>query len=322
MSEKIYRWLLKLYPASFREGYGAPALQLFRDRLRAERRVARRLRFWGDVIADLFISLPREHWRSKPNAPAGQGSFRISNAAARALTQRDGLFPAFLVTLSVLISWMIGWLGDSGWAILYATYLPLAAIAVMRFPPVYRMQKRWQSYELLLDEDRIEQRDYYGDRTLLRNQIVKINEDQHGLTVIGGGPQRWSTIWIPAGLTGYPEVRARISQWCGHISQRRSFWLRDLRHLLVCAASLLPAVVTVRSLPWFAAAAGVYYGMIVLTILLYVLRPRRDSGMRKHGLMDSLPAFPDMWRRFKHSAGNPTVIALLVLPIVRIVVAS
>src|SRR5215472_14528550 len=247
MSETIYRWLLRLYPASFRAEYDAAALQLFRDRLQAERGVSRRLRFWIYMIADVCISLPREHWRSAANMPAGERSFRIPNAAARALTQRDGLFPAVLVNFFVLIGWTIGWLGDSDRAVLYATYLPLAAIAVMRFPAVRRMQKRWQSYELTLEGNRILQRDYCSDRTLLRSQIVKVNEDQHGLTVIGQGTQRWSTIWIPASLTGYSDVRAQILQWCSHVSQRRSFWLRDLRHVFVCAASLLPAVVAVRS---------------------------------------------------------------------------
>jgi hypothetical protein len=34
MSENIYAWLLRLYPARFREAYGSEALQLFRDRAR------------------------------------------------------------------------------------------------------------------------------------------------------------------------------------------------------------------------------------------------------------------------------------------------
>jgi len=66
MSERIYAWLLKLYPARFRREYGSSATQLFRDRLQAERGFFRRLRFWLDVIADLAISFPREHWRQNP----------------------------------------------------------------------------------------------------------------------------------------------------------------------------------------------------------------------------------------------------------------
>ncbi len=73
MSEKIYAWLLKLYPAGFRRDYGPSAMQLFRDRLQAERGFSRRLRFWLDVIADLAVSFPREHWRQNPVHPAAGG---------------------------------------------------------------------------------------------------------------------------------------------------------------------------------------------------------------------------------------------------------
>ena len=37
MSEKIYAWLLRLYPSRFREAYGDEAVQLFRDRARDEK---------------------------------------------------------------------------------------------------------------------------------------------------------------------------------------------------------------------------------------------------------------------------------------------
>jgi hypothetical protein len=103
MSEKIYAWLLKLYPMRFREEYGASALQLFRDRLGTERGVFRRFRFWFDVIADLAISVPREHWRRKPSAPAMGGSFRISEEAVAAMTKRGALAPAVFVSLFVVL---------------------------------------------------------------------------------------------------------------------------------------------------------------------------------------------------------------------------
>jgi RimJ/RimL family protein N-acetyltransferase len=37
MSEKIYGWLLRLFPSHFRQGYGDEALLLFRDRAREEK---------------------------------------------------------------------------------------------------------------------------------------------------------------------------------------------------------------------------------------------------------------------------------------------
>jgi hypothetical protein len=60
MSERIYAWVLMLYPRTFREQYGRAALDLFRDRLRGENK----FRLWLDVLADLMVSLPREHARS------------------------------------------------------------------------------------------------------------------------------------------------------------------------------------------------------------------------------------------------------------------
>ncbi|MCU1225098.1 MAG: Ig-like domain repeat protein [Edaphobacter sp.] len=61
MSEKIYAWLLRLYPSSFQRAYGEEALQLFRDRARDERGFLSSLRLWLDLLGDLAISLPREY---------------------------------------------------------------------------------------------------------------------------------------------------------------------------------------------------------------------------------------------------------------------
>lgn len=61
MSEKLYAWLLRLYPPSFQKIYGEEALQLFRDRARHERGFLSGLRLWLDLLCDLGISLPREY---------------------------------------------------------------------------------------------------------------------------------------------------------------------------------------------------------------------------------------------------------------------
>jgi hypothetical protein len=61
MSEKMYAWLLRLYPAAFRERYGEEAVQLFRDRVRDEQAFLPRLRLWWDLLADLVVSLPGAH---------------------------------------------------------------------------------------------------------------------------------------------------------------------------------------------------------------------------------------------------------------------
>jgi hypothetical protein len=66
MSEKIYTWLLRLYPSQFREAYGEEALQLFRDRLRDEKGFFPRLRLWLDLLADLAISVPHQYLQFEP----------------------------------------------------------------------------------------------------------------------------------------------------------------------------------------------------------------------------------------------------------------
>jgi hypothetical protein len=66
MSEKLYALLLRLYPSHFRKAYGDQAQQLVRDRLRDESGFFPRLRLWLNLIADLAISIPREHRRLQP----------------------------------------------------------------------------------------------------------------------------------------------------------------------------------------------------------------------------------------------------------------
>ncbi len=66
MSEKIYAWLLRLYPSHFREAYGDEALQLFRDRCRDETGFFPRLRLWLDLLSDFAVSVPRQYGFAQP----------------------------------------------------------------------------------------------------------------------------------------------------------------------------------------------------------------------------------------------------------------
>jgi predicted permease len=57
---KLYRRLLKLYPASFREEYEAPMDRHFRDEQREAQSWNERARLWVHVLCDVAISAPRE----------------------------------------------------------------------------------------------------------------------------------------------------------------------------------------------------------------------------------------------------------------------
>lgn len=72
MSEKLYSWLLYLYPPAFREAHGEDSLQLFRDRLRDETGCLSRARLWFDIGFDLFITA--WHLRIQPPAAATNSS--------------------------------------------------------------------------------------------------------------------------------------------------------------------------------------------------------------------------------------------------------
>jgi hypothetical protein len=337
MSEKIYAWLLKLYPKSFRGEYGASALQLFRDRLGVERGVFGRFRLWFDVIADLTISVPREHWRRKPSEPAMGGSFRISEEGVAGMTKRGALVPAVFLSLFVVLGLTLGWLGNSKPVLLFAGYIPLAIAAIAHFRYIGRFERRCRSYQLVLETDRLQQRYDSKDVTVLKSEVFKINEDQHGLLVLSlrgypqvamGGPidyrqvrERVLSIWIPAGLTGYQQVREHLLQWTDRVSQRRSLWLNDPRSVFLCTVCLLPAMLVVHAVPWLLTIAVIYYGMVLLLIMMHVVRPPRDSGLTPERGLD-LPPPAYMWRRFKHSFRNPLLWVLVLLPILRIVVPS
>ncbi len=62
-SERIYRWLLRAYPADFRSEYSAEMAQVFRERCRAERQrgALRLIEFWLHTLFDLLVTARVEH---------------------------------------------------------------------------------------------------------------------------------------------------------------------------------------------------------------------------------------------------------------------
>jgi hypothetical protein len=138
MSEKIYAWMLLLYPASFREAHGEEALQLYRDRARHERGLLRTLCLWVDLLVDLAISLPREYGYDRP-ALAGAGAHgRLDGVPSffilrETLPRVDALFSGSVISLLALAAvWiLLGYPGKyagagiaSGQSLGSSTYAP------------------------------------------------------------------------------------------------------------------------------------------------------------------------------------------------------
>ena len=61
--KQIYRVLLRLYPARFREEYEAPLERQFADEYRETHGRARRMLFWLRALSDLAVSIPAEFLR-------------------------------------------------------------------------------------------------------------------------------------------------------------------------------------------------------------------------------------------------------------------
>jgi len=61
MSEKIFACLLWLYPPRFRTKYEEQIAQLYRDRLRDERGLGKRVRLCFDLVRDAMVGIPQAY---------------------------------------------------------------------------------------------------------------------------------------------------------------------------------------------------------------------------------------------------------------------
>ena len=101
MSERIYSFLLWLYPARFRRHYGPEALLLFRDRLRDERGILRRLRLWFDLLTDLASGLPQAYRNSYATANPVPTWQTVSGLPAFRTLEEEPLRPASVMLGSI-----------------------------------------------------------------------------------------------------------------------------------------------------------------------------------------------------------------------------
>jgi len=112
MSEKLYAFLLKLYPDNFRRTYGDEALRLVRDRARIESGFFPGLRLWLDLLLDLATSLPHEyrHASGTPMLAAhpfnGEPSFQLPDERSLnpCVLSLSGTLSAVLFWVCVFVS--------------------------------------------------------------------------------------------------------------------------------------------------------------------------------------------------------------------------
>lgn len=326
MSERIFAWLLKLYPLRFRQEYGASAMQLFRDRLQAERGLRTRFRLWLDIVTDLAVSVPRE--RRRPiHAESNTVGYHLSERAVNGICKRkkaELLGPFYIFGVLGLAA---GWLGHSEHIPLLTLYAGLAIVGLKEFRSMGAFREQWRSYELILGTDHIRQRQHGYDLTLLRSEVHRIIERPQVLQVVSGSGNRPRTILIPVDMSGYQEVRDSLSEWMP-ITQAPEFWLQAPGPVIMGILCVLPAMLLTRSASWFLIVAVAYYGLILLEVVMNLARPLNSNwrpGPSRPSLQFAPPAH--MWRRFKgqcrHAPGARMWLirlGMIALPIVKLLV--
>lgn len=102
MSEKIYAFLIRLFPVHFRKTYGSDALQLFRDRSSAEKGFWPGLRLWFDLLADLAVSIPREYRQAEPALLHASALHRFDGIPEFQLLETESPRPSTLISGTIL----------------------------------------------------------------------------------------------------------------------------------------------------------------------------------------------------------------------------
>jgi Peptidase family S41/N-terminal domain of Peptidase_S41 in eukaryotic IRBP len=97
MFERIYGWLLGLYPSTFREQYGAEAFRLYQDRLRDETGLYLRCRLACDLLVDSISGLPQA-WRNARSAvPAPSPALKVAGVPSFLMLKQEPLRPATIL---------------------------------------------------------------------------------------------------------------------------------------------------------------------------------------------------------------------------------
>lgn len=130
MSEKLYKFLLRLYPDHFRRTYGDEALRLVRDRARSENGFLFGLRLWLDLLLDLAVSLPREYSHAPAQILNGERWFPL-------LAERS-LNPTLLClggTLTAVLFWLCVFVvaHGGGFPALFPASLSLQSVSAVEY---------------------------------------------------------------------------------------------------------------------------------------------------------------------------------------------
>jgi hypothetical protein len=99
-SERIYWFLLRGYPRSYRERYAGPMACAFRDQLREARSAWAIARLWARTLADLALTVPARHCEVRVANVGYSEEYRLTLYFAR---QEAGSFGRDEITVEHLL---------------------------------------------------------------------------------------------------------------------------------------------------------------------------------------------------------------------------
>lgn len=106
---RLYRGLLRIYPASFRAEYADEMTRLFGEQVvdaTASGRPLAILRLWAASLVDLMVTAPGHHIGREEPVPRP-----VDIGAGNVVVSRSGLTVGSRIALGLLPLWLIGFLG-------------------------------------------------------------------------------------------------------------------------------------------------------------------------------------------------------------------
>jgi len=97
MSDRVFALLVRLYPAAFRRKYQQEALQLYRDRLRDERGLVRRIALYRDLLLDAAVGVPLAWRNSYGEATSARIAADASGMPTFHMLEREPLKPGSVI---------------------------------------------------------------------------------------------------------------------------------------------------------------------------------------------------------------------------------
>ena len=185
-------------------------LQLFKDRWDGEPGAFPHFRLSLNMLRDLVISVPSEHFR-EPATALPPGVYRFTSNGARRFQRRSQHQSPRSMVCFLILGYSLGVLGDAPILPLTGIFVVLGYITSNALRASHERQDRWKNFEVILDGDRLLVTDDSGQQTFTRSEITRLQENPILLLIRTADERR--RLLVPTLLTGYPELRASLSAW-------------------------------------------------------------------------------------------------------------